>query len=75
VYEANVAHVDGYKNQFLTALQPKIDKVQERWLARGGKTTSLIGKAPKNRIVMSIFTSKAKLDAFWNDAKDDFKIG
>ena len=24
-----------YKNQFLTALQPKIDKAQERWLARG----------------------------------------
>jgi uncharacterized protein (DUF1330 family) len=75
VYEANVTDMDGYKNQFLAALQPKIDKVQERWLARGGKTTSLIGKAPENRIVMSIFPSKAKLDAFWAEAKDDFKIG
>jgi hypothetical protein len=51
MYEANVTGMDGYKNQFLTALQPKIDKVQERWLARGGKTTSLIGTAPENRIV------------------------
>ena len=25
VYEANVTDMDGYKNQFLTALQPKID--------------------------------------------------
>jgi uncharacterized protein (DUF1330 family) len=59
VYEANVTDMDGYKNQFLTALQPKIDKAQERWLARGGKTTSLIGKAPENRVVMSMFSSKA----------------
>jgi uncharacterized protein (DUF1330 family) len=75
VYEANVTDMDGYKNQFLTAIQPKIDKAQERWLARGGKTTSLIGKAPENRVVMSMFSSKAKLDAFWAEAKDDFKIG
>jgi len=75
VYEANVTDMDGYKNQFLTALQPKIDKAQERWLARGGKTTSLIGKAPENRVVMSMFSSKAKLDEFWAEAKDDFKIG
>ena len=75
VYEANVTDMDGYKNQFLTALQPKIDKAQERWLARGGKTTLLIGKAPENRVVMSMFSSKAKLDDFGAEAKDDFKIG
>jgi uncharacterized protein (DUF1330 family) len=74
VYEANVSDMDGYKNQFLTALQPKIDKAQERWLARGGKTTSLIGKAPANRVVMSMFSSKAKLDEFWISGMPTFEV-
>ena len=52
VYEANVTDMDGYKNQFLTALQPKIDKAQERLLARGETqppnraSSSCVGRRP-----------------------------
>ena len=51
-YEANVTDMGGYKNQFLTALQPKIDKAQERWLARGETqppnraSSSCVGRRP-----------------------------
>ena len=52
VYEANVTDMGGYKNQFLTALQPKIDKAQERLLARGETqppnraSSSCVGRRP-----------------------------
>ena len=43
VYEANVTDVGGYKNQFLTALQPKIDKAKSAgW--RAGKLSRRTGQ-------------------------------
>ena len=73
VYEANVTDMEGYKANFLTPLQPKLDAdIQERWT---GKTTERVGKAPENRVVIGLYPSKAKLDAFWNESKDIFKIG
>ena len=48
VYEANVTDM----GEFLTALQPKIDKAQERWLARGETqppnraSSSCVGRRP-----------------------------
>jgi uncharacterized protein (DUF1330 family) len=74
IYEANVTDQDGYKNQFLSLLAPKLEKNHIKFLARGGKTQSLIGDEPKNRVVIS----QATMDdatAFWNESKDDFKIG
>ena len=50
VYEANVTDMEGYKANFLTPLQPKLDAdIQERWT---GKTTERVGKAPENRVVI-----------------------
>ena len=73
VYEANVTDMEGYKANFLTPLQPKLDAdIQERWT---GKTTERVGKAPGDRVVIGLYPSKAKLDAFWNESKDIFKIG
>ena len=73
VYEANVTDMEGYKANFLTPLQPKLDAdIQERWT---GKTTERVGKAPENRVVIGLYPSKAKLDAFWNESKEIFKIG
>jgi len=47
VYEANVTDMEGYKANFLTPLQPKLDAdIQERWT---GKTTERVGKAPEPR--------------------------
>jgi uncharacterized protein (DUF1330 family) len=74
VYEANVTDQDGYKNQFLSVLAPKLEKNHIKFLARGGKTQSLIGEGPKNRVVLSQ-ASMEDATAFWNEAKDDFKIG
>jgi uncharacterized protein (DUF1330 family) len=73
VYEANVTDMEAYKANFLTPLQPKMEAdIQERWI---GKTKEIIGKVPENRVVIALYPSKARLDAFWNESKDLFKIG
>ena len=46
-----------------------------KFLARGGKTQSLIGDEAKNRVVLGEYPSMEAFTAFWNDAKDDFKVG
>jgi uncharacterized protein (DUF1330 family) len=43
-------------------------------LARGGKTHTYIGDEAKNRVVITHATTDDET-AFWNEAKDDFKIG
>jgi uncharacterized protein (DUF1330 family) len=74
IYEANVTDQDGYKNQFLSVLAPKLEKYHVKFLARGGKTQTLIGDEAKNRVVISQST-REDMTAFWNEAKDDFKMG
>jgi uncharacterized protein (DUF1330 family) len=74
VYEANVTDRDGYMNDFLKVLAPKLEKHHVKFLARGGKTQSLIGDEPKNRVVISE-ASAEDAAAFWNESKEDFKLG
>jgi uncharacterized protein (DUF1330 family) len=75
IYEANVTDPDGYKSQFLSLVGPKLEKHGNKFLARGGKTQSLIGDEAKNRVVLGEYPSMEAFTAFWNDANDDFKVG
>jgi uncharacterized protein (DUF1330 family) len=75
IYEANVTDPENYKSQFLSIIGPKLEKHGVKFLARGGKTQSLIGEEAKNRVTLSEFASMDAYTAFWNEAKDDFKIG
>lgn len=75
VYEVNVTDPDGYKNDFLKLLSPIIEKHGLKFLARGGKTETLIGEPVKNRFVVGVVPNMAAQEAYWNDAKDVFKMG
>jgi uncharacterized protein (DUF1330 family) len=57
IYEVNVTDPDGYKNQFLSLAGPKLEKHGNKFLARGGKTQSLIGDEAENRIVLGEYPS------------------
>lgn len=59
IYEANVTDPDGYKNDFLKQLSPIIEKHGLKFLARGGKTETLIGEPAKNRVVISVSPNMA----------------
>src|SRR5262249_21768363 len=75
VYEANVTDPEGYKNNFLKVVGPKLEKHGIRYLVRGGAPKGLMGEPPKNRLVI---TQAKDMDmdtvtAFRNDSKDDFQ--
>jgi uncharacterized protein (DUF1330 family) len=69
-----VTDPDAYKSQFLSLIGPKMDKAGSKYLARGGKTQTLIGDEAKNRVVIGELPSMDGFTAFWNSAKDDFKV-
>jgi uncharacterized protein (DUF1330 family) len=73
VYEANVTDPEGYKNNFLKVVVPKLEQHGISYLTRGGATKSFMGDAPKNRIVITQAKDMDTLTAFWDDAKGDFK--
>jgi len=73
VYEANVTDAEGYKNNFLKVVVPKLEQQGIKYLSRGGATKSFMGDAPKNRIVITQAKDMDTVMAFWNDSKDDFK--
>jgi uncharacterized protein (DUF1330 family) len=73
VYEANVTDREGYKNNFLKLVVPKLEQHGIKYLSRAGATRSFMGDAPKNRIVITQAKDMDAVMAFWNDSKDDFK--
>jgi len=73
VYEANVTDADGYKNVFLKALAPKMEKSSPKFLARGGATKSYMGAPPANRIVIGLYPDMDAANAFYEDTKSDFE--
>jgi uncharacterized protein (DUF1330 family) len=75
IYEVNVTDPDGYKEKFLPLVVPKLEKAGLKYLARGGKTQTLIGEEAKNRVVITEAPSMDVEMAFWNDTKEDFKVG
>jgi len=73
VYEANVTDPDGYKNNFLKVVVPKLEQRGIKYLARGGATKSFVGDPPMNRIVITQAKDMDTVIGFWNDSKDDFQ--
>ena len=53
VYEANVTNPEGYKNNFLKVVAPKLEKHGIRYLVRGSAPKALMGEPPKNRLVIT----------------------
>jgi uncharacterized protein (DUF1330 family) len=73
VYEANVTDPEGYKNNFLKVVAPKLEKHGIKYLTRGGALKALIGEPPKNRLVITKAKDMDTVIAFWNESKDDFQ--
>ena len=73
VYEANVIDPEGYKNNFLKVVGPKLEKHGIKYLVRGGAPKALIGEPPKDRLVITQAKNMDAVMAFWNDSKDDFQ--
>lgn len=73
VYEANVTNPDGYKNDFLKVIAPKLEKHGVKFLARGGMTKQYIGSPPENRLVIGQYKDMDAANAFYQDAKSDFE--
>jgi uncharacterized protein (DUF1330 family) len=73
VYEANVIDPEGYKNNFLKVVAPKLEKHGIKYLVRGGAPKALMGEPPKNRLVITQAKDMDAVIAFWNDSKDDFQ--
>ena len=47
VYEANVTDPEGYKNNFLKVVAPKLEKHGIKYLVRGGAPKALMSMPPK----------------------------
>jgi hypothetical protein len=47
VYEANVTDTEGYKNNFLKVIAPKLEQHGIKYLVRGGAPKALVGETPK----------------------------
>jgi uncharacterized protein (DUF1330 family) len=73
VYEANVIDPEGYKNNFLKVVGPKLEKHGIKYLVRGSAPTALMGEPPKNRLVITQAKDMDTVMAVWNDSKDDFQ--
>jgi uncharacterized protein (DUF1330 family) len=73
VYEANVLDPEGYKNNFLKVVSPKLEKYGIKYLVRGGTPKTLMGEPPKNRLVITQAKDMETVMAFWSDSKEDFQ--
>ena len=73
VYEANVTDPEGYKDNFLKVVAPKLKQHGIKYLVRGGAPKGLMGEPPKNRLVITQAKDMDTVMAFWNDSKDDFQ--
>jgi uncharacterized protein (DUF1330 family) len=73
VYEANVTDPEGYRNDFLKVVAPKLAKHGIKYVTRGGPAKALMGEPPKNRLVITQAKDMDTVISFWNDSKDDFQ--
>ena len=73
MYEANVTDPEGYKNDFLKVVAPKLAKHGIKYVTRGGPAKALMGEPPKNRLVITQAKDMDTVISFWNDSKDDFQ--
>jgi uncharacterized protein (DUF1330 family) len=77
IADINVTNQDGYTKEFLQPVTKTILDNGGKFLARGGKTLSMEGAPPSNRVVINEFESLDKVQAWVNSApyKEAFAIG
>jgi uncharacterized protein (DUF1330 family) len=77
VAEVAVSNQDAYAKEFLPLATKVIKDSGGKYLVGGGKTRSLQGTPPANRVVVIQFESLDKVQAWWDspDRKDSQAIG
>jgi uncharacterized protein (DUF1330 family) len=72
-----VRNEDGYAKEFLPLVVKAQDDAAAKYLVRGGRTISLEGTKPGNRVVVLQFESVAKAQDWWNSkaTRDAFVVG
>ena len=64
IVEIDVLNQDGYLNDYAPKAQAAIKAAGGKFLAAGGKTTTIEGEPPKNRIVIQQWDSIEKIAAY-----------
>src|SRR5215470_1377992 len=64
IVEIDVLNQDAYVNDYVPKAQAAIKAAGGKFLAAGGKTTSIEGDPPKNRIVIQQWDSVEKIAAY-----------
>jgi uncharacterized protein (DUF1330 family) len=64
IVEIDVLNQDAYVNDYAPKAQAAIKAAGGRFLAAGGKTTTIEGDSPKNRVVIQQWDSVEKIAAY-----------
>jgi len=64
IVEIDVLNQDGYLNDYAPKAQAAIKAAGGKFLAAGGKTTTIEGEPPKNRVVIQQWDSVEKIAAY-----------
>jgi uncharacterized protein (DUF1330 family) len=77
VAEVQVSNQDAYAKEFLPSVRKSITDAGGKFLAAGGKTTSLQGAPPAPRVVLVQWDNIEQANDWWNSAaaKGAFSIG
>ena len=62
--EADVSNQDAFMKEYATPASAMVKAAGGRFLVQGGKTQSLEGEPPKNRIVVTVWDSMEQIQAF-----------
>ena len=66
-------NMDVFLKDYAAHVQPTVDSFGGRYLVRGGRNVGIEGDPPKGRIVISVFDSFEKAQA-WRDSPEYKKI-
>ncbi len=66
VAEVDVTDETGYQRDFVPAATRAVQAGNGKFLARGGKATTLLGEPPKNRVVIQQWDSMDQQQKYWN---------
>jgi uncharacterized protein (DUF1330 family) len=77
VAEVMVSNQDAYAKEFLPSVRKSIAEAGGKFLAAGGRTSSLQGAPPAPRVVIVQWDNIEQAHTWWNSAaaKDAFAIG
>ena len=77
IAEIDVSNVDAYTKEYAPKAQALIKSMGGRFLAAGQKVTSLQGEPPKTRVVVQVWPSMEKVQAWYQseELKEVRKIG